>query len=170
MQTSMAQSFMAAVPGMLNGDLSKVKFDSSRVAEAAILMGLFVCMGTTKADQAKLPTSSGEVQTTGLGFAVYNAAKPTAAGGSAAQYEVGEPLDIIQAGEVWAFGELAMALGDTVYVRITSDGGSNTILGKVRNTSDTSGSARAIAIPWRVKRASTAAGPVLLESVPNFTP
>jgi hypothetical protein len=98
--------------------------------------------------------------------AVYDASKPTAAGVSVAQYEIGETVSVLRKGYVWAFAEEAMAITDGVYVRITSSGG-NTVLGKVRNDADTATATLATGI--RVAKACTAAGPVLLEVVVPFT-
>jgi hypothetical protein len=77
--------------------------------------------------------------------------------GTLAAYEDQATIPVVEEGAIHVHAEENMAVGDPVYVRITSDGGSNTQLGKVRNDSD---SGRAILLRGaRVTRAGTSTSP-----------
>lgn len=53
-------------------------------------------------------------------------------------YADGEPVDVLEAnGDIWVEAEEAMVPGDTVYVRVATGAGGS-LLGKVRNDSDSS--------------------------------
>jgi hypothetical protein len=52
-------------------------------------------------------------------------------------YEDGDPVDVMDEGNVWVEAEEAMVFTDTVYVRVASGAGGS-LLGKVRNDADTS--------------------------------
>ncbi len=160
MQTTQSAQYPAMRVGELRGSNFQRRVDGSRLAEVVIAAGHFVCLGTAPASQAKLPTSASEVQTTGLGFAVLDLSAPDHE--TATEFAVGQPIPVLEEGEIVAYAEEAMAITDTVYVRHTSDGGSNTVLGRVRNDADSNRCA-SMAGRLRVKRACTAAGPVLLE-------
>lgn len=162
MQTTMNQNATAALPGMTYGDPRQTLFESDRIAEVAILMGLFVCLGADKQRGVKLiaSTVTADITANGLGIAAYKANKGTANGGSTAQYEIGETVDIVRKGFVWVIAEEVMTAGDPVYVRHTASGG-NTVFGKIRNDADTA--TCSLLVGARVERTSTVtAGPVLI--------
>lgn len=59
-------------------------------------------------------------------------------------YQEGGAVPVLEEGAIAMLAEQAMAVGDPVYCRITSDGGSNTQLGRLRKDSD---SGRAVLVP-----------------------
>jgi hypothetical protein len=157
MQTSQAQSLTAARAGMLHQP-SAANVIGEKFVNAAVSGGQFVTRNAAD-DKAKLPTSAAMVQTTGLGFVVLDTSWAPV-DGATTDYDASTSIPVMSRGYLYAYGEEAMALGDAVYVRITSDGGTNTVLGRVRNDADTG---RCVQVfNARVEEASSGAGPVLI--------
>lgn len=82
----------------------------------------------TKVD---LPSSAAEVSGGTLGFAVKDTYNTYDADG----YDNGEPMPVLYEGVIHVLTEEAVTAGQPVFVRHTSDGGSNTVKGKCRNDS-----------------------------------
>jgi hypothetical protein len=80
----------------------------------------------TKVD---LPASAAEVSGGTLGFAIKDGTLPYDADG----YDNGESVPVLYEGVMYVLTEEAVTLGQNVFVRHTSDAGSNTVLGKCRN-------------------------------------
>lgn len=72
--------------------------------------------------------------------------------------QIGDDLNVLAEGAVWALAEEAMAVTDKVYVRF--DSGTGTQMGAVRNDTDSATCRRLSGA--RVLRACSAAGPVLI--------
>lgn len=72
--------------------------------------------------------------------------------------QIGDDLDVVAEGAVWALAEEAMAVTDKVYVRF--DAGTGTQMGAIRNDADTATCRRLSGA--RVLRACSAAGPCLI--------
>jgi hypothetical protein len=157
----MTQNFTAALPGMRYGDGDRDRVIADRVAEAAILFGVFVCVGTDNAKQAKSIAAAGDVDFQSLlGVAAYKHSATVPDLTTTVQYSAEQPMTIVHKGYVYGFAEEPMAMGDTVFIRHAASGG-NTITGKVRNDADTASCTSYANV--RVAKACTAAGPVLLE-------
>lgn len=127
----------------------------SRAAEVAIPFGRYVVRGASDA-VAKLPTATGQVTGSGLGFALRDMAKePNAALG----YNALQMVEIGTFGFFWVYCETAAAFGGSVFARFTTatDGSD---LGQVRNDADTN---KAVAIPnARFEQTISAAGLVIV--------
>lgn len=105
---------------------------------SAIPFGVFVKRGTADT-QALLPASANDIpKLLGVALSTYwqnNRSLASALGIAAA-----DTFDVIEEGGVWVLCEqdvLVADLGKCAYVRVTTDGGSNTQLGKVRKDVDT---------------------------------
>lgn len=105
-----------------------------RLSEAAINAGLGVVDGATIGTTCKAPASAAEVRDKFLGVLIdpefHNEI------GAAADYLSGQQVSILEEGYIWVVVEAAVAIGGNVCCRHTSDGGSNTVLGKFRADSD----------------------------------
>jgi hypothetical protein len=104
-----------------------------RIADANINPGLFVCEGATPGSTMKAPTTAAEAKAS-LGCLIDPEFLNDV--NAAAAYLAGNQATILQSGYIWAECEETVAIGDQVYVRHTSDGSSNTVLGKVRKSND----------------------------------
>lgn len=105
-----------------------------RVADANTNEGLGVVEGTTAGKSFKVPASAAEVASGFLGVTIDPEFKNDI--NAAASYLAGDQASILEEGEIWVTVENAVAVNDKVCVRHTSDGGSNTVLGKFTNKSD----------------------------------
>jgi hypothetical protein len=104
-----------------------------RVVDANIDPGLFVTNGATPGKTCKAPTTEAEAKAC-LGCLIDPEFLNDV--NAAAAYLAGNQATILEGGFIWAECEETVAVDDPVFVRFTSDGGSNTVLGKVRNDSD----------------------------------
>ncbi len=104
-----------------------------RIVDANINEGLFVCEGSTPKVKCKAPTTAAEAKAC-IGMLL----DPEVLNdqNAAATYLAGDQATLLESGFGWAECEMTVAADDAVYVRHTSDGGSNLILGKVRKDSD----------------------------------
>lgn len=154
MQTTQTAAPLASRGGELFGDDHVI---DTKVSTPATSGGLFVCRDAAD-DKCKAPTSASEVQDTGFGFVVFDAASAPA-DGATADYDAGQTVPVMSWGRMWVQSEEAMAIGDAVYVRYSANGG-NTVLGKIRNDADTSHCA--LLSGARVIQASTSTNPALI--------
>jgi hypothetical protein len=104
-----------------------------RVVDANINAGLMVAEGATKGSTCKAPTTAAEAKAS-IGCLIDPEFLNDV--NAAADYLAGNQATILESGFIWAECEETVAIDDPVCVRHTSDGGSNTTLGKVRKTSD----------------------------------
>lgn len=116
----------------MNGSVSRLgAFVTTRTLNAAAGLGagLFVGPSGTTGQECAPPTTAAHVQT-GIGFSVY---QPMSEQFDAThQYRDNEAVAIMESGHMYVESEGSCTADEPVYVRITSDGGSNTVLGKVR--------------------------------------
>lgn len=87
------------------------------------------CVRDGADDKVDLPASAAEVSGGTLGFAIKDGTRPYDADG----YDNAETMGVLYEGVMWVLTEEAVTAGQNVFVRHTSDGGSNTVLGKCRN-------------------------------------
>ncbi len=144
-QTTYVQRLTESIPGRLSCPLQDADIDS-KINALAMPAGVFVARDGAD-DAVKVPAAAGDVTTTGCGFVLkdFTTGKPVAQ--SAVDYDAKAGVSVMRRGRMWVLCETASTYGAQVFVRITSDGASNTQLGKVRNDADVSGSARATALP-----------------------
>ncbi len=160
-QTTYNQRPTEAIPGRLSCPLQDADIDS-KINALAMPAGVFVCRDGAD-DAVKVPAAAGDVTTTGCGFVLkdFTTGKPVSA---TLDYDAKAGVSVMRRGRMWVLSETAATYGAQVFVRITSDGASNTQLGKVRNDADVSGSARATALPGcRFVRTTSGAGLVEIE-------
>lgn len=105
----------------------------TRVVDANVDCGLFVTDGATVGKTCKVPTTALEVRN-GLGVLLDPEFKNDV--NAAADYLEGDQASVLEEGYVWVTVEDAVVAGDLACVRITSDGGDNTVLGTFRSDSD----------------------------------
>jgi hypothetical protein len=108
-----------------------VKF--CRVTDAATNCALAVCDGATPGQTCKVPTTAAEAAAA-IGILVNPEFLNEV--GAAADYLAAQQATILEEGYIWVNAEGTVAVGDPVYVRHTSDGGSNTTRGTMRNNND----------------------------------
>jgi hypothetical protein len=104
-----------------------------RITDAAVNCGLFVCNGATPGTTCKVPTTAAEAQAS-LGCLIDPEYLNET--GAATDYLIAQQATILQKGYIWVNTEGTVAVDDPVFVRFTSDGASNTVLGKARKDSD----------------------------------
>lgn len=105
-----------------------------RATDAAVNCALAVCAGATPGKTVKVPTTDAEAKACeGI---LLDPCYLNEIGQVATSYAAGQPATVIEAGYVWVNSEGTVAVGDPVFVRHTSDGGSNTVRGTLTNTSD----------------------------------
>jgi hypothetical protein len=109
----------------------------ARVVDANIDAGLAVVSGATKGKTVKAPASAADVRNLFEGVLIDPEFKNEI--GAAADYLAGQQSSVLEEGYIWVQVEGSPAVGDDVFVRHTSDGGSNTVLGKFLNHRDGSG-------------------------------
>lgn len=131
----------------------------SKINAAALPAGVFVTRDAAD-DAVKVPTTTGEVTASGVGFTMLNIAREPVADGSTTDHAAGKGVSVVRQGKIWVLTETAMTYGQSVFVRFTANGG-NTQLGKVRNDADT---ANAVAAPgWTCRTTLGAAGLAIIE-------
>lgn len=157
-QTAYSQRLTEALAGMLAAPVEDCLIDSA-INAADLPAGVFVTRDA--ADGAcKVPTTSGEVTASGMGFTVLNLAHEPSSDGSTVDIPATKGCGVIRRGRIWVLTETAMTYGQSVFVRFTANGG-NTQLGKVRNDADT---ANAVAAPgWQCLTTLAAAGLAVIE-------
>lgn len=104
-----------------------------RLTDAAINCGLFVIEGATPGTTCKAPSTAAEAKAS---IGVLMDPKFLNDTSASNDYAAGQQATILEAGYIWVETEETVAVGDRVCVRHTSDGGSNTTLGKARKSSD----------------------------------
>lgn len=130
-QTSYARNFSQC----FSGDLSDSHQNrvSSYLNDTGTNIPAGVMMAHTAAGKAKVISSA--LQTM-AGVAVLSFARlPDDLSGSDA-ITAATGMNVLEQGSIWVQVEETIAVGDAVYTRVTSDGGSNTQLGRFRNDSD----------------------------------
>lgn len=114
-----------------NGSLGRTQV---RATDAVINCGLAVCNGATAGKTCKAPTTAAEAAAS-LGV-LLDPVYLNEIGQVATSYDAGQPATICEEGYVWVNAEGTVAESDPVFVRHTSDGGSNTTRGTFTNKSD----------------------------------
>lgn len=165
-QTSYTQNFANGFAGMLSqagAFFEKVVSKCVGTTSASIAGGLFVCRDTTD-DTVKLPSATGMVTGTGVGFMVHDVAKQPQAGDAGVLENVsGQMCGIMQFGTMFVISEVAVNYGDPVFVRFAT--GTGTQLGACLKTAD---SASAVALPGaRFIQTIAAGGLVEIERLPS---
>lgn len=135
-QTAVTYLPALAIPGEVKGDEYASR---TLAAEVVIQNGLMVSITTGGDNRCKLPTAAADLSGANvLGIARSNVVRdssfpvPTTAG----QYQIGDSVEVIYRGLVWATVENAVAPGDPVYVRHTPRL-ANIQRGSFRNDADT---------------------------------
>lgn len=114
----MSKGFAGMLADMVNHEVI------SRACEnAKIGFGRFVCLGTSKDSQAKLPAAAGDVAAlTTLGVALHDHARESVNDSLEAGYNQYENMSILKKGHVWVVAEQDVSPTDTVHVRHTTNG------------------------------------------------
>jgi hypothetical protein len=120
--------FLAATSQSDMGDIQV------RQVDANINAALGVCDGTTPGKTVKAPTTALEAKRL-RGILIDPEFKNQT--DAAADYLANDSASYLERGTIWVNAEGTVAVGDDVYVRFASDGGSNTTLGTFRNDNDT---------------------------------
>ena len=94
--------------------------------------GLFVCASGTAGEACEDCDSAADVRAA-LGLTIYQAGKTE---GTNAFYDQGEAVPVLEEGHMYVLSEGTVVVGQPVFARHTSDGGSNTTLGQVLADSD----------------------------------
>lgn len=127
-QTSYTQAHEAGFPGQIaNLEVSNV---FSKNAEVLLDFGLAVVRGTAD-DQATLASATGG---SFLGLTVRTTAGTADTAGEL-KYQIGDSVNILDKGVIYAICEDGCVPGDTVYFRHTS--GTGTVIGALRTDADT---------------------------------
>lgn len=100
---------------------------------AGVAAGVLVGPSGTAGQECASPASEAAVQSA-PGFTVYRPMSEDK--DDTHHYDDNEAVAIMETGHMWVLAEGTVVADQPVYVRITSDGGSNTVLGKVRADSD----------------------------------
>jgi predicted regulator of Ras-like GTPase activity (Roadblock/LC7/MglB family) len=133
LQTTILETPSAGQNGHIAASTAGQEETLVRLADANIGCGLFMCEGATPGVTAKAPATAAEAKAcigVNLDPEYLNEI------GAAADYLDGDAVTLVQKGYVWINSEGTVAHDGKVYVRHTSDGGSNTTLGKARADSD----------------------------------
>lgn len=104
----------------------------TRVVDANVNSGLAVCNGTLPGKSVKQPTTAAEAAAC---KGILLDPEYVNEIGAAAEYLAGDQAAVLEEGYVWVNSEGTVAVDDPVYVRHTSDGGSNTTRGTLSNNS-----------------------------------
>lgn len=105
----------------------------TRATDAATNAALFVCDGATPGASCKVPTTEAEAKAC-IGCLIKpNFLNDTAV---ATDYLIAQQATILEEGYMWVNAEGTVVVGDPVFVRHTSDAGSNLTRGTVRKDSD----------------------------------
>jgi hypothetical protein len=133
LQTTILETPSAGQNGHIAASTAGLGETLVRLADANIGAGLFMCEGATPGVTAKAPATDAEARAC-IGCTI----DPEYLNeiGAAADYLDGDAVTLLQKGYIWVNAEGTVAHDGKVYVRHTSDGGSNTTLGKVRGDSD----------------------------------
>lgn len=119
---------------LANGSDGKLGRTLVRTVDAAINCGLAVTKGTTAGKTVKAPTTAAEAKACeGI---LLDPVYLNEIGQVSTSYDAGQPATLLEEGYLWVNSEGTVAFDDPVYVRHTSDGGSNTTRGTLRNNSD----------------------------------
>lgn len=158
-QTSYSRSFDGAFAGQLGDTGPKRSGTYINDQGADIPAGVFVAFKSESA-QAKLCDLPADAGDEIAGIALNSFARdPDSLTGTAA-IKSGNACNVLEWGSAYVVCEETMAVGDDVYTRITSDGGSNTVLGRIRNDSD---SGKCVKVPGaRVLFGGTTTQPALI--------
>ena len=158
-QTTYSNAFSAPFAGTLGDTGPSRKGAWVNDEGSAIPAGIAVARKSESngAKKAELPDSAASKI---VGFVLNSFARnPDEVTGSNA-IENGAAMNVLEEGTIWVTTEQAMAITDDVYIRITSDGGSNTQLGSIRKDADSS---RAMLCKGaRILRGSSGAGAAAL--------
>lgn len=131
----------------------------TKIAKTDIKFGrLCVYKTASGAPYADLPTLTGEITAgTALGVSLWDPVKEQTSipGSTSGKYLAGEPIALVRKGRVTVNCEVSCVEGAAVFVRFTSDGGSNTDLGTFRHDADTG---KAVALPGAVWRTTISSG------------
>ncbi len=139
-QTSYAQRFVEGIAGQLTCPLQDAVLDS-KINALAMPAGIFVVRDGAD-DAVKIPASSAEITTTGVGFVKHDMAKERQQS-QTVDFPAKSGVTIMASGRMRVLSETATTYGAAVFVRFTVEGG-DTQLGKVRNDADTD---KAVALP-----------------------
>jgi hypothetical protein len=105
-----------------------------RATDAAVNCALAVCPGVTPGKTCKVPTTAAEARACeGI---LLDPVYLNEIGAVATSYAAGQPATVLEEGYLWVNSEGTVAANDPVFVRHTSDGGSNLTRGTLTNTSD----------------------------------
>jgi hypothetical protein len=104
-----------------------------RSVDAAIDCALAVTPGATPGKTVKAPTTKAEAEV--CEGVLLDPVYLNEIGGSTS-YTLGQPATLLEDGYMWVNSEGTVAFGDPVFVRILTDGGSNTTKGTLTNVSD----------------------------------
>ena len=126
-QTGKAGHIAASSKGYIGSTLA-------RVVDANIDAGLGVVGGATAGKTVKAPASAVEVRNSFKGVLIDPEFKNDVE--AAADYLAGQQASVLEEGYIWVQVEGTPAVDGDVYCRHTSDGGSNTVLGKFRGDRD----------------------------------
>src|SRR6266566_2735360 len=99
MQTSFSALSDRRVGMLAYPKASQPAMVNSKVATVAIPAGRFVCRDASDA-QADLPVATGEVTSTGFGFAIWDPGRMPNT--SAAEYAAGDSLPVLESGYMFA--------------------------------------------------------------------
>lgn len=131
----------------------------TKIAKTDIKFGRLCVYKTASGSPfADLPTQTGEITAgTALGVSLWDPVKMQTVipGATSGLYAAGEPIALVRKGRVTVNCEVSCVEGASVFVRFTSDGGSNTDLGTFRHDAD---SGKAVALPSAVWRSTITSG------------
>lgn len=133
LQTTILETPSAGQNGHIAASTAGLGETLVRLADANIGAGLFMCEGATPGVTAKAPATAAEAKAcigVNLDPEYLNEI------GAAADYLAGDAVTLLQKGYVWVNVEGTCVHDGKVCVRHTSDGGSNTVLGKASAVSD----------------------------------
>lgn len=156
MQTSYATTRALGYAGLEVDTEPSLKKHAVNGESVAIPFGVVVCRHATDG-KAKLPAAASDMLSV-LGIALSTYWQDNRSLTGAEGVKAGEPFNIIEEGGVWVLCEQDVAaadLGKPVYARITTDGATNTQLGKIRKDVD---SGRAVRVAGIVFDSAGAAG------------
>jgi len=158
-QTSVSSQPTAATAGLVEFSYKDPMILSRVCDEAAGISLGQACVRDGADDKVDLPASAAEVSGGTLGFVVKDSTNTYDADG----FDTGEPCSVLYEGVLWVLCEEAVTAGQNVFVRHTSDGGSNTVLGKVRNdAAPLSGTDTCTRVNGAVFLSTTSAGGIAL--------
>lgn len=148
MQTSYRNAPAAGFPGMkADSRFSEV---ISGVAGADIIPGRVVVLTSGTENTMRLPTT-GDVSASFFGVALSPTTVEQVFGSNTGDIAIKQYNDVptLRKGSAFVYNEEAMAMGDSVFVRII-DGGAGKAVGQVRNDAD--GTTPATCVAWTAAR------------------